>query len=549
MTAACWCRFTDESRFPRLTASSRSGRIAILVALALCLGCTRQGGTFSSREGSPPPVDRADWGRSVFRFETFGNERFWSDTLGLAEGLARLKITPNGLLAVGVQFDGDKVPSDFRRSDVGIGPYTDPRATRRLLDANAVIGLVARGERIGVTCALCHSRADDRIGDGVGRRLDGLPNTRLKVGALIAWGERSRAYLPFLNLVGLGRGPRVDPAASPPDDPPASARREAAFVRKTAPTSGRHARLERDVDAALRAWPAGQSDVVPDGVGNPTDIMPVFNLVDVGPYNWDGFFPEAADAHNHFFSVVLDPTTLVATDGTAFLSMGAPIAWEGTLRGAYDALLSAIDPAMTKPRVTAERSGALGFRVSGEDLGALNAYLARLLPTPTADADGRLSMPFNEQAIDAGRRVFRAAGCNACHLESPKTTGAIVPLGELAPGYAPKRGDRGKQHSSVTLDAIAFGGVLQDDPDTGYDDRLIVMNAEWRRGKKGYKVPQLLGVALTAPYLHDGSVPTLKALFSPDRGLRAPHPYYVVHPDERADLVAFLRAWDGRAYP
>jgi cytochrome c2 len=484
----------------------------VFVALALCLGCTRQGGMFSSREGSPPPVDLADWGRSVFRFETFGNERFWSDTLGLAEGLARRKITPNGLLALGVQFDGDKVPSDFRRSDVGIGPYTDPRATRRLLDANAVIGLVARGERIGVTCALCHSRADDRIGDGVGRRLDGLPNTRLKVGALIAWGERSRAYLPFLNLVGLGRGPRVDPAASPPDDPLASAR------------------LERDVDAALRAWPAGQSDVVPDGVGNPTDIMPVFNLVDVGPYNRDGFFQEAADAHNHFFSVVLDPTTLVATDGTAFLSMGAPIAWEGTLQGAYDALLSAIDPAMAKPRVTAERSGALGFRVSGEDLGALNAYLARRLPPPAA-AD--------EQAIDAGRRVFREAGCNECHLESPKTTGAIVPLGELATGYAPKRVDR----------AIAFGGVLQDDPDTAYDDRLIVMNAEWRRGKKGYKVPQLLGVALTAPYLHDGSVPTLKALFSPDRGLRAPHPYYVVHPDERADLVAFLRAWDGREYP
>lgn len=485
----------------------------VLVTLALCLGCTRQGGTFSSREGSPPPVDRAELGRSVFRFETFGNERFWSDTLGLAEGFARLKITPNALLAVGVQLDGDKLPSDFRRSDVGIGPYTDPRATRRLLDANAVIGLVARGERIGVTCALCHSRADGRIGDGVGRRLDGLPNAHLKVGALIAWGDRSRAYLPFLNLVGLGRGPRVEAAADPRGDPSATAR------------------LERDVDAALRAWPPGQSDVVPDGVGNPTDIMPVFNLVDVGPYNWDGFFQEAADAHNHFFSVVLDPTTLVAATGTPFLSMGAPVAWEGTLRGAYEALLSAIDPVMAKPRVTAARSGAVGFRVNGEDLAALHAYLARLLPPPTADVD--------EQTLDAGRRVFRAAGCNECHLESPKTTGAIVPLGELAPGSAPKRIDL----------ATAFGGALQDDPDTGYDDRLIVMNAEWRRGKKGYKVPQLVGVALTAPYLHDGSVPTLDALLSPDRGRRAPHPYYVVHPDERADLVVFLKAWDGRAYP
>lgn len=56
----------------------------------------------------------------------------------------------------------------------------------------------------------------------------------------------------------------------------------------------------------------------------------------------------------------------------------------------------------------------------------------------------------------------------------------------------------------------------------------------------GYKVPSLLAIGRTAPYLHDGSVPTLEALFDPQRrgghrfGLDLPRP-------ERLSLLAFLR--------
>ncbi|MBI3607809.1 MAG: hypothetical protein HY207_07570 [Nitrospirae bacterium] len=472
----------------------------------------------SSREGEPPAIDRVDWGRSVFRFETFRNEWFWSDTLGLAEGLARREVTPNALLAAGLQLDSDKLPSDFRRSDVGIGPYTDPRATRRLIEANAVIGLVARQDRIGVTCVLCHSRADDRFGDGVGRRVDGLPNTRLRVGTLIAWGERSRSYVPFLNLFGLGRGPQVDPAVSAFDGAEA---------------------LEGAVDAALLSWPPGQADATPDGVGNPTDIPAIWNLTDVGPYDWDGMFAHVGDAHNYFFGVVLDPTTLATPGGRSFLS-GVPPPMGDWLGGAYGAVLQAIDPAMERPRVAADRVGGLpflrssprlGFRVNGEDLDALSAYLARVLP-PRRDS-------IDEERVAAGRRVFRQAGCNDCHLESRETTGMIVPIRDLLPGYDPQRIDL------VTVP----GGSLLDDPRTGYDDRVMAMNAAWRGGEVGYKVPQLVGIGLTAPYLHDGSVSTLEALLSPDRGAFSPHPFYIRHPDERADIEAFLAAWDGRTYP
>ncbi|MEO6667052.1 MAG: hypothetical protein ABIO65_09815 [Nitrospiria bacterium] len=473
--------------------------VAVVFSAAL-MACTRQGGFSGSREAAPPPGVLVDWGRSVFRYETFGNERFWTDTLGLVAGLDR--VTPDGLLAAGLRFDGDKLPADVRRSEPGAGPYTDPATTRRLIEANAVIGLVARGDRVGVTCALCHSAVDDRIGPGVGRRLDGVPNTALRAGRLIAWGERSRAYALFLNVRGIGPGPRVDPALFASREPDGAAL------------------MERQADAALRAWLPGQADTTPDGIDNPTDTPAIFNLQDVGPYTWTGAFPDSIAAHNYFFSVVLDPTTLATTEGRTFLASTAGSAGED-LHGGYRALLSALDPGATWPHVVAKPGGFalfrathdIGFQVARDDLDAVSAYLARMLPPPSGGLD--------QEAVDAGRRVFRASGCNECHLEGRKTIGRIIPLGKLvSPG----------DHRS-----------------TGYDDALIAV--AMRDERAGYKVPQLLGLELTAPYLHDGSVGTLDALFSPERGPAAPHPFYVRHPDERAELAAYLLAWDGRAYP
>jgi len=476
--------------------------LAAMMVLALA-ACTRQGGLFAKRGSKPPPVNHVDWGRSVFRFETFGNERFFSDTLGLAEGLTRRGITPNALLQAGVELDGDRLPSDFRRVDVGIGPYTDPAATWRLLKANAVVGLVIRSGRIGVTCALCHSTTDERFGPGVGRRVDGVPNTRARPGAVLAWGTRSRAYLPFVNVTGRGAGPRV------------------ALTVDRAGTPEVADGLERDVDAALEAWVPGQADVVPDGIGNPTDIPPLYNLMDVGPYNYDGLFRKVADAHNYFYTVVLDPTAWPA-NATARARFQRASGMETDVQTLYTLVLEAIDADLVRPLVKAERAApgrtVSGWRVNPADLDALTAYLARITP-PSPD-----SMP-DDARIAAGRRMFRVAGCNTCHLESRRTSGEIVPLHVL-------------RQSTTSQDV-----------DRRYDDRLTAMNAGWTKGPKGYKVPQLLGLYLTAPYLHDGSVPSLDALFSPERGPAAPHPFFISDPEGREDLITFLLAWDGREYP
>lgn len=56
----------------------------------------------------------------------------------------------------------------------------------------------------------------------------------------------------------------------------------------------------------------------------------------------------------------------------------------------------------------------------------------------------------------------------------------------------------------------------------------------------GYKVPSLLAIARTAPYLHDGSVPTLEALLDSHR--RGGHRFgWTLSRDERRRLLSFLR--------
>jgi cytochrome c peroxidase len=64
-----------------------------------------------------------------------------------------------------------------------------------------------------------------------------------------------------------------------------------------------------------------------------------------------------------------------------------------------------------------------------------------------------------------------------------------------------------------------------------------------------FRAPTLRNIALTAPYMHDGSVPTLEAVIahyaSGGRPSRYRHPRlmgFVITPKESADLIAFLHS-------
>ena len=129
-------------------------------------------------------------GGEIFRFDTFGDEQLWTDTLRLHEAIEGLK--PADALAVGLKVDADALPPPVIKALLaGDLDVTDPRVTRRLLEMNAVVGVMGRiaGDRIksvGITCALCHSTVDDSLAPGIGRRLDGWPNLDLDVGRIVA---------------------------------------------------------------------------------------------------------------------------------------------------------------------------------------------------------------------------------------------------------------------------------------------------------------------------------------------------------------------------
>ena len=53
-------------------------------------------------------------GRDVYRFETFGNERFWTDAMRLPQGMEAARFTPKQALEAGLQVDVDAVPAALR---------------------------------------------------------------------------------------------------------------------------------------------------------------------------------------------------------------------------------------------------------------------------------------------------------------------------------------------------------------------------------------------------------------------------------------------------
>jgi processive rubber oxygenase RoxA-like protein len=128
----------------------------------------------------------ADDGRWIFRFDTFGDEQFWTGTLRMHEVIASA-VSPVAALGVGLKVDAAAVPGGF----LATHDLNDPATTVELIRLDAVVGVrgqvsAGRLESVGVTCALCHSTVDDAVAPGIGRRLDGWPNRDLDPGAIIA---------------------------------------------------------------------------------------------------------------------------------------------------------------------------------------------------------------------------------------------------------------------------------------------------------------------------------------------------------------------------
>jgi hypothetical protein len=191
-----------------------------------------------------------DDGQCIFRHDTFGDEQLWTDVLKLNELVQTLP--PTTALAVGLKVDAASVPENV----LATADLDDPATTVALLGLDAVVGVratVTNGvvERIGITCALCHSSVDDSVMPGIGARLDGWPNRDLNPGAIIALTPGLADYTRML-------GVDVETA-----------------------------------QAALNSWGAGKYDARfnQDQQSNPVLIPPAYGLADVALETYTGEGP------------------------------------------------------------------------------------------------------------------------------------------------------------------------------------------------------------------------------------------------------------------
>ena len=116
-------------------------------------------------------------GQHTFRFDTFGDEAWWGDTLHLHEAIEGAKlggigpgISPATALSLGLKVDLDALPASLvQQLKLGKVNLNDPAVTLALLKLNAVVGVTGHSnpdgslKSVGIQCALCHSTVDNAL--------------------------------------------------------------------------------------------------------------------------------------------------------------------------------------------------------------------------------------------------------------------------------------------------------------------------------------------------------------------------------------------------
>jgi hypothetical protein len=223
-----------------------------------------------SHEIAPNDVRMLRAGRHIFRFDTFGDETWWGNTLQLHQAIEGTKlggvgpgVSPNVALAVGLKVDVDALPASVIEAlKHGKLDLNDPANTLALIRLNSVVGLTGffneQGtlRSVGIQCTLCHSTVDSSFVQGIGHRLDGWANRDLNVGAIVALAPNLQ---PIANVLSV----------------------DVATVLKV-----------------LNSWGPGKFDAElildgkgfrPDGKSAATLIPPAFGLAGVNLHTWTGW--------------------------------------------------------------------------------------------------------------------------------------------------------------------------------------------------------------------------------------------------------------------
>ncbi len=510
----------NPGRSPLTTAFDVLGR-RVSAAEADRLRGTEEGRRTLSPGNGAVAIDAAviARGREAFYRETFGDEVFLTDVMGMLDG----GLTPFEVVRAVAALKGAATTNLKVRMarDVTIGDrtYRKGEEVPTGLDVPKggafIIGIKSfydRGHlRMGITCALCHAAVDPESGKVV----EGAPNADLNAGLLMALAKNSSAYFMHASV------------------PEADGGTPAQGARPALPDA---AAVEAATKIQVASWPPGSFDSSADRVTNPTSIPSSFSAYGE-PYSWSGRerlgpFGGLSSLNNNVHAANSDTTQLAAAapwlfglDPETYLGIvlrGAP---EGPLR--YDPaggqhpseVLRAADPTPASPGLNSYAvlptypatnymtDNGLFASVPGEPANHANNAMSafqNLLRPPVAQADA--------DAVRAGKAVFERAGCGGCHSGPALTNHRVIPEAEI--GTEPTRARAGAKMQARLSPPAMFATdtpfPLPADPTivplpVADESQLLLA---WGQGgtEGGYKVPNLVGLAWSAPYLHDSGV-------------------------------------------
>jgi hypothetical protein len=357
--------------------------------------------------------------------------------------------------------------------------------------------------------------------------VEGGMNSDFNGGLVLALATNSAAY--------LGHTPVASLDAYATDPQRTVTRADGTSARLPDP----HA-LEDAVDAGLLQWPPGTFDATTDLVGNPTKINNTFTLGH-HPYAWTGIFGAGsfkglAAITSHVHAIGSDGLSQVAS--SAFLMGLDPEVYLGTLlqnaaRTRYryvptqgqtpSTFFAKVDPTPGAPGVNqivrlptfphtslmsevGLAGSAPGYRFM-EQNNALAAFQNTLIPPPAP-------LPTTQAIVTRGQAVFVQAGCPQCHAGPDLTNHRVISVSEI--GTDPSRAAALKTTEAHYVPPVlyAFDTPVPIPPEARpvavptaqLDPQQIQLAFAYGGTSGGYKVPSLIGVYWSAPYLHDGGV-------------------------------------------